>query len=91
MPVVAGRGGSVSQPDDRAQFRFPRTDRLTLRRQFRTVYDTGRRVRGRCVTVFGLPNDLGRCRRGPEKQSRGRERVSCEKPLFARAIHPERP
>ena len=64
LPVVAEKGGSVSRPDLTAQFSFPRTDRLTSRRQFTTVYDQGRRVRGSSVTVFGLPNQLGHCRVG---------------------------
>ena len=64
LPVVAEKGGSVSRPNLTAQFSFPRTDRLTSRRQFKTVYDQGRRVRGSAVTIFGLENDLGRCRVG---------------------------
>ncbi len=64
LPVVAEKGGSVSRPDLTAQFSFPRTDRLTSRRQFTTVYDKGRRVRGSAVTVFGLENQLGHCRVG---------------------------
>ena len=64
LPVVAEKGGSVSRPDLTAQFSFPRTDRLTSRRQFTTVYDQGRRVRGSVVAVFGLENRLGRCRVG---------------------------
>ena len=64
LPVVAEKGGSVSRPNFSALFSFPRTDRLTSRRQFKTVYGQGRRVRGRTVTVFGLENRLGRCRVG---------------------------
>ncbi len=64
LPVVAEKGGSVSRPDLTAQFSFPRTDRLTSRRQFTTVYDQGRRMRGSAVTVFGLQNRLGHCRVG---------------------------
>ena len=64
LPVVAEKGGSVSRPDPKAHHSFPRTDRLTSRRQFLTVYDRGRRVRGKCVTVFGMPNRLGRSRVG---------------------------
>lgn len=44
--------------------RFPRTSRLTARRQFVEVYDRGNRVRRSSFAVFGLPNDLGRCRLG---------------------------
>ncbi len=64
LPVVAEKGGSVSRPNITAQFSFPRTDRLTSRRQFTTVYETGRRVRGSAVTVFGLENRHGHCRVG---------------------------
>ncbi len=64
LPVVAEKGGSVSRPDLTAQFRFPRTDRLTSRRQFTTVYDQGWRVRGSFVTIFALENHLGHCRVG---------------------------
>jgi ribonuclease P protein component len=64
LPVVAEKGGSVSRSDPQAHFSFPRTDRLTSRRQFRAVYDQGRRVRGVYVTVFGLPNRLGHSRVG---------------------------
>ena len=64
LPVVAEKGESVSRPDLTALFSFPRTDRLTSRRQFKTVYDQGCRVRGLTVTVFGLENRLGRCRVG---------------------------
>ena len=64
LPVAAEKGGSVSRPDLTAQFSFPRTDRLTSRRQFTTVYEAGRRVRGCVVTVFGLENRLGHCRVG---------------------------
>jgi len=64
LPVVAEKGGSVSRPNITAQFSFPRTDRLTSRRQFTGVYGRGRRVRGSVVTVFGLENRLGRCRVG---------------------------
>lgn len=64
LPVVAEKGGSVSRPDPAAPNSFPRTDRLTSRRQFLAVYDHGRRVRGRLVTVFGLENRVGHCRVG---------------------------
>ena len=64
LPVVAEKGGSVSRPDSQVHHSFPRTDRLTSRRQFRAVYDQGRRVRGTYVTVFGLPNRLEHCRVG---------------------------
>ncbi|NIM00033.1 MAG: ribonuclease P protein component [Acidobacteria bacterium] len=64
LPVVVEKGGRVSRPDPAAAYSFPRTDRLTSRRQFLAVYERGRRERGRLVTVFGLENRLGRCRVG---------------------------
>ena len=64
LPVVVEKAGSVSRPNLTALFSFPRTDRLTSRRQFTTVYDQGRRVRGSVVAVFGLENRLGHCRVG---------------------------
>lgn len=64
LPVVAEKGVSVSRPDPTASLSFPRTDRLVSRRQFTTVYDNGRRVRGSAVTVFGLANREGHSRVG---------------------------
>ena len=44
--------------------RFPRSWRLTARRQFRQVYDRGRRVGFPSFTLFGVANDVGHCRLG---------------------------
>ena len=44
--------------------RFPGVYRLKVRKQYRQVYDRGRRVRCRNFTLFGLPNDLGHSRLG---------------------------
>jgi ribonuclease P protein component len=44
--------------------RFPRTYRLTSRRQFVEVYGKGWKAHRRSVTVFGLPNDEGHSRIG---------------------------
>lgn len=44
--------------------RFPRSSRLTARRQFVEVYQRGRKARRPWFTVFGMPNDVGRCRMG---------------------------
>ena len=44
--------------------RFPRSYRLTARRQFVEVYNRGRKVRRRGFMVFGLPNEVGTCRVG---------------------------
>ena len=65
LPDAAGRAGSVSPPEAPVPGqRFPRTCRLTSRRQFKTVYAEGRRASCRIFTVFGLPNSLDRCRLG---------------------------
>lgn len=58
---AAGKGGSASQPSDRV---FPRSCRLTTRRQFLNVYEHGRRVTTTSFTLFGLPNSLEHCRIG---------------------------
>ena len=62
FPGVAGRGGSASpsEPDQR----FPRSCRLTARRQFLAVYDMGQRVSSRSFLLFGLPNAVGHVRLG---------------------------
>ena len=44
--------------------RFPRSYRLTARRQFVEVYNRGRKVRRRGFMAFGLPNEVGACRIG---------------------------
>ena len=62
FPGVAGRGGSAS-PSERDQ-RFPRSCRLTARRQFLAVYDMGQRVSSRSFLLFGLPNAVGHARLG---------------------------
>ena len=62
LPGVDGRGGSASpsEPDQR----FPRSCRLTARRQFLAVYDMGQRVTSRSFLLFGLPNAVGHARLG---------------------------
>ena len=64
-PGVAGRDERVSPPDpptlDR---RFPRSCRLTARRQFQAVYRDGHRVGSKSFTLFGIPTSLGYCRLG---------------------------
>ena len=65
LPGVAGRDGRVSPPDRSTLDRqFPRSCRLTARRQFQAVYRDGRRVGSKSFTLFGLPNSLGYCRLG---------------------------
>lgn len=60
LPGAGERGASGSVADRR----FPRSCRLTTRRQFLTVYAEGRRVASKSFTVFGLPNSAGNCRLG---------------------------
>lgn len=65
LPGVAGRGASVCrsegpEPDQR----FPRSLRLTARRQFLTVYERGWKTSSASFTVFGIPNGLDRWRLG---------------------------
>ena len=60
LPGADARGASGSRSDER----FPRTYRLTARRQFLAVYDEGRRVSSTSFSLFGLPNRAGTCRLG---------------------------
>ena len=63
--AAAGRDVSASPPDRVApDRRFPRSSRLTSRRQYRAIYGDGVRVRRSSLTLFSRPNDLGRCRLG---------------------------
>ena len=62
---VAERVASASRSEaPETDQRFPRSGRLTARRQFLEVYRRGRKVRRPAFTVFGMPNDVGRCRIG---------------------------
>jgi len=61
-PGAAGRVASASLSDDGQ--RYPRTLRLTARRQFLTTYSDGYRLRSGSFTLFALPNELDRCRLG---------------------------
>ena len=62
---VVAKVASGSQPEaPDADQRFPRHSRLTARREFRAVYDNGRKNRRPAFTVFGLPNQRGHCRLG---------------------------
>src|SRR6478735_11718769 len=45
-------------------FSFPKEARLLKRAEFLRVYDKGKRFEGRYMTVFILPNELGRHRAG---------------------------
>ncbi|MCP3993462.1 MAG: ribonuclease P protein component [bacterium] len=65
LPDAAGKDASVcpsetSRPDQR----FPRSWRLTARRQFLAVYEKGRRVYSPSLAIFAVPNRIGHCRVG---------------------------
>ncbi len=64
-PGAEGRGASASRSETGSGSRkFPRSLRLTRRRQFATVYENGRRAGSSSFTLFALPNDVGHCRLG---------------------------
>jgi len=64
-PGAAGRDGSASPPDRPGRpCGFPRSCRLTSRREFRAVYDNGRRVSCACLTMFALASGLEQSRIG---------------------------
>jgi len=60
VKVARGFRSEIPETDQR----FPRTYRLTARRQFVEVYKRGRKTRRSAFTVFGLANDLEYCRLG---------------------------
>ena len=61
--AAAARDGRASPPEPTREDRgFPRSYRLTARKQFQTVYRRGRRVRSSSFSLFGLPNDLAPAR-----------------------------
>ena len=60
-PVAAGRGASASRPDDQ---RFPRSCRLTSRRQFVAICAEGARANCSAFTLFGHPNSGSTSRLG---------------------------
>ena len=62
---AAGKDASVFRSEAPAtDQRFPRSWRLTTRRQYQSVYNQGRRVSSASFLLFGLPNDVGHCRIG---------------------------
>ena len=66
-PVAAGRGANASRPDgpsEPADQRFPRSRRLTSRRQFLAIYAEGARASSPAFTFFGQPNGQDACRLG---------------------------
>lgn len=64
LPGGEEKVGNVSRPDVDRDQSFPREFRLTARRQFLKVYNSGRRRRSTLLTVFGYPNTVGHCRLG---------------------------
>lgn len=62
---VAEKGASASRSRTReTDQRFPRSCRLTSRRQFLEVYNHGQKTSRPSFAIFGLPNDAGECRLG---------------------------
>jgi ribonuclease P protein component len=62
---VAAKVARVSRSEaPETDQRFPRSHRLTARRQFVEVYNRGRKARRSSFTIFGLTNDVGCCRLG---------------------------
>jgi ribonuclease P protein component len=65
LPGGAERAGSASRSDAPATGqRFPRSHRLTRRRQYVEAYDKGCRASSASFTIYGLANDLGHSRLG---------------------------
>ncbi len=62
----APQGEGPQTPDGSAllSFSFPKEARLLKRAEFLRVYEEGKRFEGRFMTVFILPNSLGRHRAG---------------------------
>jgi len=52
-------------------FEFPKEARLLNRAEFLRVYEHGKRIEGRYMTVFVLPNTLGRHRAGITATKKG--------------------
>ncbi len=64
-PGAEERDGRGSRSEGKVSDQsFPRSCRLTLRRQFTAVYEKGRRVASSSIVLFALPNDVGECRLG---------------------------
>lgn len=58
--LAPGEPDTRPQPDQR----FRRADRVLRRQDYQSVYDGGVRLSGSLMTVFFLPNRLGRARLG---------------------------
>ena len=62
---AVARDASVSQPEaGKPDQRFPRSRRITARREFQAVYAGGLRAGSDTLTLFGLANPDGICRLG---------------------------
>ena len=59
-----GQGPQAPYAAPLLNFSFPKEARLRKRAEFLRVYDQGTRIEGRYLTVFILPNSLGRHRVG---------------------------
>jgi ribonuclease P protein component len=57
-------GGRARQPASQGSQRFPKNRRVRRRGEFQQVFDRGRRVHGKFVTVLLLPNNLPASRLG---------------------------
>jgi len=60
----SGKGPQASDAAALLGFEFPKEARLRKRAEFLRVYEQGTRIEGRYMTVFILPNKLGRHRAG---------------------------
>jgi ribonuclease P protein component len=59
-----GQGPQASDGSALLSFDFPKEARLLKRAEFLRVYENGKRLEGRYMTVFILPNKFGRQRAG---------------------------
>lgn len=65
MPDVEEKDGRASGSESTGTDRhFPRSCRLTVRRQFLEVYSRGKRISCPSFLLFGLLNEVGHCRLG---------------------------
>ena len=59
-----GKGPQAADASSLLGFGYPKEARLRKRAEFLRVYEQGTRIEGRYITVFLLPNSLGRHRVG---------------------------
>ena len=62
--TASGKGPQAPRAAALLSFDFPKEARLRKRAEFLRVYEQGTRIEGRYMTVFILPNRLGRHRAG---------------------------